>query len=405
MNLLSMNIRGFESGLKQSRIREVCFSKKVNFLGLQETMVSSISLMQISLFWGNYNFDSVYQSSVGKSGGIISIWDPVSFVKNNVFSGEGYLVVIGDWVNPSKPFGFINVYAPQQLSLKRSLWSNLINIIKGDMNRTWVVFGDFNEVRFESERKGSRFSASGARYFNQFVSEAGLFEVCNGARKFSRFSSDGSKLSKIDRIMVTHNFFDTWLHPNVEILSRSYSDHCPLLLKSFNADFGPPPFRFFNSWLSECSLQEVVSKCWQINISNYSSISPMARYQIKIKHLKNCLKTWRQKLKANKGLLPHLKSELDKLDIKAEEDALSVEDHASRADLKCKIYEMEKKELLDIQQKARLNWAITGDENSKYYHNTLKRNHRRNFIHGLSHNGVWVTDSGEVKRLFFEFFA
>ena len=83
-----------------------------------------------------------------------------------------------------------------------------------------------------------------------------------------------------------------------------------------------------------------------------------------------------------------MKKELNDLDIKVELDVLSGADHARRMDLKEKMFDMEKLELLDIKQKARVNWVQMGDENSKYFHRSLKLNHRRNFIHGISINGT-----------------
>ncbi|KAJ9548459.1 hypothetical protein OSB04_021002 [Centaurea solstitialis] len=73
-------------------------------------------------------------------------------------------------------------------------------------------------------------------------------------------------------------------------------------------------------------------------------------------------------------------------------------------DLKSKMFEAEKKELLDLKQKARLKWAHSGDENSKYFHRVIKQNHRRNFIHGFSINGVWTTDPMTMKSAAKDFF-
>ena len=118
MILLSNNIRGMESDLKQKNIKEICIANKVSVLGLQETMVPLMSELQIRLFWGNNSFDFLSQSSRGKSGGLITIWDPVLFCKHSSFEGNGYLVVIGSWLPNAMQIGLINVYAPQQPAQK-----------------------------------------------------------------------------------------------------------------------------------------------------------------------------------------------------------------------------------------------------------------------------------------------
>ena len=58
--LLSNNIRGVDRSLKQKRTRELCSANKVSILGLQETVVSSMSGLQIRSFWGNCNFVFCY---------------------------------------------------------------------------------------------------------------------------------------------------------------------------------------------------------------------------------------------------------------------------------------------------------------------------------------------------------
>ena len=81
-------------------------------------MVSSMSDFQIRSFWGNSTFDFCYQSSTGKSGGLITIWDPVLFRKQSSFEGNGFLVVIGSWLPNALQIGMINVYAPQHAAKK-----------------------------------------------------------------------------------------------------------------------------------------------------------------------------------------------------------------------------------------------------------------------------------------------
>ncbi|GKA67444.1 RNA-directed DNA polymerase, eukaryota [Tanacetum coccineum] len=48
--------------------------------------------------------------------------------------------------------------------------------IQGGMER-FLVYGDYNEVRFERERMGSVFNVHGANEFNSFISNAGLVEI------------------------------------------------------------------------------------------------------------------------------------------------------------------------------------------------------------------------------------
>ena len=111
-------------------------------------------------------------------------------------------------------------------------------------------FGDFNVVREASERFGSSFCSTSTQYFNEFIEDAGLIDVPMVGKRFTRVDAIGAKLSKLDRFLVSDVVYDCFDHLQVSVLDRKWSDHCPILLHYNMVDFGPSPFKFFNSWLS-----------------------------------------------------------------------------------------------------------------------------------------------------------
>lgn len=140
----------------------------------------------------------------------------------------------------------------------------------------------------------------------------------------------------------------------MEILPHNYSDHCPILLRSLLSDFGPTSFRFFNSWLGDKGLEYVVRRSWQSSKSNWSTATPMSRHAMKIKHFKNCVKTWRSAKKNDKSKIDVLQKKIQELDLKAESFDLSREEQELLMEEKTNMFEEEKKELLDIKQKAHI---------------------------------------------------
>ncbi|GJQ93912.1 RNA-directed DNA polymerase, eukaryota [Tanacetum coccineum] len=106
-------------------------------------------------------------------------------------------------------------------SFIRSLWphsdvefifSSAIGALGG------ILTIDFNAMRNINERLGSQFDEGEANAFNDFILQADLFDLPLGGRRFTRFSKDGNNVSKLDRFMVSQNFFDIWNDASVSVL-------------------------------------------------------------------------------------------------------------------------------------------------------------------------------------------
>ncbi|PWA77072.1 hypothetical protein CTI12_AA228410 [Artemisia annua] len=212
-------------------------------MGIQESKSNEDNCRFVYSLWGNQNCCFAIKKASGNSGGIIAIWNDTMFSKHNVIEGIGFLAIVGRWTKIDIDCLMIVVYAPQDLHGKHSLWLHLTDLIN-NLNLPSVVLGDFNEVPYAHERKGSLFCKKGALLFNTFILDANLVDLPMGGRKFTRMNKFGNKLSKIDRILVSQDFILKWPHSNAA-LPRDVSDHCPLILKTHAMDYGPIPFKFF----------------------------------------------------------------------------------------------------------------------------------------------------------------
>nr|GEY65700.1 RNA-directed DNA polymerase, eukaryota [Tanacetum cinerariifolium] len=74
-------------------------------------------------------------------------------------------------------------YAPQEAKEKRMLWDYLSHV-SNQWDGKIVMMGDFNEVRYKSDRFGSNFNAHDAEIFNSFIYNAGLEEVSLGGSAY-----------------------------------------------------------------------------------------------------------------------------------------------------------------------------------------------------------------------------
>ncbi|PWA44135.1 cytochrome P450 [Artemisia annua] len=146
-----------------------------------------------------------------------------------------------------------------------------------------------------------------------------------GGRKFTRMYKYGTKLSKLDRILVSQHLTTLWPNSALTALPRELSDHCPLVLKTHSTDYGPMPFKFFNSWLLNGDFHIVVAQGWSTTDSTHSLPSqlnpshPAISLKRKLQHLKSQIRAWRKgELTKNEQLIDSLKQKINLLEDKAE---------------------------------------------------------------------------------------
>nr|GFA59540.1 RNA-directed DNA polymerase, eukaryota [Tanacetum cinerariifolium] len=178
---------------------------------------------------------------VGNSGGILCVWEAMVFKKEYATILDNFVAIYGKWLPSNSKVFFVAIYAPQQVSRKRLLWdyvSTLIDHLNGEV----VVLGDFNEVRNIDERRGSCFNPTCARFFDQFISASGLVDVKMKGYTFICSHPSGSKMSKLDRFLVSECIFSIFPSITAVCLDRHLSDHRPIILCEVQADFGPIPF-------------------------------------------------------------------------------------------------------------------------------------------------------------------
>nr|GEV49786.1 RNA-directed DNA polymerase, eukaryota [Tanacetum cinerariifolium] len=227
----------------------------------KENSQKHFGFSMVEMIKGNSYFDFASTSARGKSGGIICIWNSLVFQKISIHCNENYVVVKGLWTPKDVHIMWIVVYAPHNLYSKIALWSSLANIIT-NWNGILVTMGDFNKVRATSERYGSTFNKRNSEFFNSFISNSSQFDILLGGFTFTWTDKWGSKMSKLDRFLVLDNFLDVFPFATGVILEKGRPDHRPILLKESMVDYGPTPFRFFNSWLEMDGFHNLVTDTW-----------------------------------------------------------------------------------------------------------------------------------------------
>ncbi|GLT87908.1 hypothetical protein SLE2022_059610 [Rubroshorea leprosula] len=125
--------------------------------------------------------------------------------------------------------------------------------------------------------------------FNSFIHDAGLINLPLIGRKYTWYSSNGRHMSRIDRFLISADWFEKWSDVKQWGLGRSVSDHCPLVLKNEKVDWGPKPFKFFDSWLEQLECKELIRKAWNSTVEDGRK---GFRLKEKLKGTKKALKVW-----------------------------------------------------------------------------------------------------------------
>jgi hypothetical protein len=246
-------------------------------MALQETKLEGVSGSLCSRLWGSSDCDWAVLPSVGNSGGILSLWR--KSLGNLVFSftGDGFVGVCLDLVDQEARCCVINVYSKCNLRDKRRLWQEVLMTRRGFGEIAWCIVGDFNSVISVNERRGvgSSIDVGGdvgreMEHFGNFIRHLEMVDMPLLGRQFTWFHPNGVNMSRLDRVLLSVDWLNLWGDPTVWALERDVSDHCPLIIKYNNVDWGPKPFRFNNYWLHNSDFNEVVVNAWNSqNISGW----------------------------------------------------------------------------------------------------------------------------------------
>ncbi|GJW14605.1 RNA-directed DNA polymerase, eukaryota [Tanacetum coccineum] len=240
---------------------------------------------------------------------------------------------------------------------------------------------DEMSVRRKSERFGSAFNVQGADMFNTFIANAGLEEIPLGGSSFTWCHKSATKMSKLDRFLISENLFNSFLDICAISLDRFLSDHRPILLRESNHDYGKIPFRYFNHWAELDGFNTFVTDTW--NSAPVES-NAMRNVMQKFKFLKGKIREW---LKVNKSKNIYnsgiLKEEIKKIDAEIDNGLASDTTINRRMEVLNSIQHLAKIQAMDMAQKAKVKWAIEGDENSRYFHGILNKKRSQSNIREL----------------------
>jgi hypothetical protein len=218
------NSDGFADTAKHCFIHETIREHKLDFVVFMETGRANFSAPFLRRLSGGLDYMWYCLPPHGRSGGIL--------VGVNVETISIQRVETGDFCVKlfvkSKFDGFewilIGVYGAAQDALKPEFLSELVRICDVE-TLPMLVGGDFNIIRRQEEKNNDNFKAHWPFLFNAIIESLDLREIELSGRQYTWASRrENPTYEKLDRVQFPL--------VSVRALTRSGSDHTPLLLDS-----------------------------------------------------------------------------------------------------------------------------------------------------------------------------
>lgn len=212
MKLMSYNIRGVGSQIKKKEIQESIRKFKLDVTCLQESKIEGATEEICRSICGSNDCGWAASDSIGRSGGIITLWNPNKFIASSTWNMQGAVVVNGVWGTDRLRCCIVNVYAACPLGERLDLWDRLQSIIFQNSDVCLCLAGDFNSIRFENGRSGASdvIPRRDIRAFDTFISGSDLIDLPLCGRKFTWYRPNSSCKSRIDRILLNHVWVANW---------------------------------------------------------------------------------------------------------------------------------------------------------------------------------------------------
>jgi len=394
--ILMWNIRGLNAIEKRLKIRGLLRDWKADIVCLVETKMTVISREVVRSLWGCYHVDWCYLGANGALGGILLMLDRRVVEKVEECVGRSTVACSLRNSGDNVVWAFVGVYGPNDDRDRRDLWVELAGLMSL-WELPWCIGGDFNVVRFPSERSsGASYSAT-MEEFSDFIFMHNLVDLPLVDGQFTWSNNQEDQIwSKINRFLVSSEWEERFPDVSQRRLPRLLSDHFSLFLDCGAPRGGNRYFKFENMWLNYEGFVEQVKMWW---MSYEFSGLPSFILANKLKDLKIDLKKWNEEVfggigKKKKELLESIRE----LDLVEECRCLEEDKKVRKVDMLRELEETLLLEEMNWRQKSRALWLKEGDKNTNFFHRVANSHRKFSQVDSLSINGTISRNLVEIKE-------
>ncbi|KAA3490037.1 reverse transcriptase [Gossypium australe] len=278
----------------------------------------------------------------------------------------------------------------------RESW-NLLRHLSGDHNTPWLVLRDFNEITSSFEKRGGRLRSERQMLdFRMALEDCNLIDIgfkgCWFTWERGRVKATNIR-ERLDRGVATLNWLELFPKHQIEHLTHSFSDHCPLLLDTMGGNcidqqLKERKFRFEAKWCLESSFEGLVRRWWEDTSESIPNKLEIMGHRLLEWSKLNTREERRNRLQ--------LKQRLEDLHSQDISDDVLAEIVEVQLDLNL---EADKEEIY-WEQRARVNWLKNGDRNTSFFHKMAGQRHFRDRISELiDKNGVRYSSPEDMVKV------
>ena len=201
--LLSWNVRGLNNPRKRHVCKNLLKEWKCDNFCFQETKVASIDIAFVRSLWGSSFIDWDALDAIQTSGGVLLVWDKRFFEKMDVIVGQFSVSLLLRGVVDDFVWACIGVYGPNDDGQRSCLWEELL-WVWARWPMAWCLVGDFNIIRYPSERLGCESFNPAMFAFLDFIESNSLVDLPLEGASFTWFRDSGiPSMLRIDRALVS----------------------------------------------------------------------------------------------------------------------------------------------------------------------------------------------------------
>lgn len=337
----------------------------------------------------------------GFSGGLWCLWDATSLKVCLISYTAQVINICVSWLNES-PVLISLVYASPTTAGRESFHEYVENMA-GYIQIPWLLIGDFNQVAQQDDKRGGRLARGcGYNRMRRMIDTCCLIGVDFSGPRFTWTNGQPERFlieQRLDQAWCNDLWQERFGSMVLQHLPRIQSDHHPLFVTidaSRLSPSGPKPFKFLACWMLHKDFQKFMNDAW---------VAHPQGIRFTIESFNTKMAEWRDNVFGS--LVARRKRCWSRLE--GVQCSLANRPSVYLSRLETKLLE----ELNDIllqeevfwQQKNNLQWLCEGEQNSRFFHQTMANHQRGKYVSRLRNlEGNWVESVEDITAVLQQYY-